>query len=94
MKSATTPDERLYPEYDELLDRAVREETECFFRELIKHNLGVRHFIDSDFTFVNRPLAQHYDLPAVLGQEFNASACRERVPRWTIDTGQHPQGDG
>ena len=32
---ATTPDERLYPEYDDLLRQAMLEETRRFFAELI-----------------------------------------------------------
>ncbi|MCR9201097.1 MAG: DUF1592 domain-containing protein [Planctomycetaceae bacterium] len=66
--NATTPDARLYPEWDELLNDVVPRETEFFFRELVTENLTIDHLIDSDFTFVNRRLAQLYDIPDVRGQ--------------------------
>ncbi len=58
----TTPDEKLYPEYDDVLRRAMLGETRHFLRELISKNLRVRNFIDSDFTFLNRRLAVHYGM--------------------------------
>ncbi len=64
----TTPDERLYPEYDEVLHHALQEETRLFFAELVRSDLGVRNLIDSDFTFLNRRLAEHYGIPGVEGQ--------------------------
>ncbi len=67
---ATTPDAQLYPEYDELLGNAVLKEPELFFTELIDRNLSVTNLIDSDFTFVNRRLAEHYGISGISGQEF------------------------
>jgi hypothetical protein len=46
------------------------EETRCFFSALIRDDLGVRELIDSDFTFLNRRLAQHYGIPGVEGLDF------------------------
>ena len=65
---ATTPDEKLYPEYGDTLRQAMLAESRLFFRELIDRNLATRNFIDSDFTFVNRRLAHHYGLPEVPGE--------------------------
>lgn len=64
----TSPDERLYPEYDDLLHHALQEETRLFFAELVKSDLGVRNLIDSEFTFLNRRLAEHYGISGVEGQ--------------------------
>jgi hypothetical protein len=66
---ATTPDKNLYPEYDDVLARAVPLETEFFFAELIAQDLSVKNFIDSEFTFLNRRLAKHYGIPGVWGQQ-------------------------
>ena len=60
---ATTPDRRLYPEFDEQLQQSMVAETEAFFAELIDENLSAANLIDSDFAVVNRRLAEHYDLP-------------------------------
>ncbi len=65
----TTPDGRLYPEFDELLQRSMVEETVRFFRHVLDHDLGVKNFINSDFTILNERLARHYDIPGVTGHE-------------------------
>ncbi len=65
----TSPDELLYPDYyldDSLVDAAL-EETQLFLAELIRENLPVRNLIDSDFTFANERLANHYGLPPFEG---------------------------
>lgn len=67
---ATTPDVYLYPEYDDVLRNAMLAETRQFFRHLIDENLGVDNLIHSDFTFLNRRLAEHYAIPDVRGEHF------------------------
>ena len=67
---ATTPDDGMYPEWDELLSDAVSKETELFFDELIKENMSLTNLIDSDFTFLNRRLATHYKIKGIAGQHF------------------------
>ena len=54
----TSPDEALYPEYDELLQMSMVEETELFFQELLDHDLSLLNFIDSDFSMLNSRLAE------------------------------------
>ena len=66
----TSPDAMLYPEFDELLRISMVEETQLFFRHLLEHDLSVMLFVDSDFTFLNQRLAQHYGIPGVEGQAF------------------------
>ena len=65
---ATTPDTALYPEYDERLGQAMAAETELFLAELIDRDLSANNLIDSDFTFLNRRLAEHYKILGVRGQ--------------------------
>ncbi len=67
---ATTPDRHLYPEFDDLLQQAMVRETESFFEEVLRHNLGVATLLDSDFAMLNRRLAEHYGIPGVSGEEF------------------------
>ena len=66
---ATTPDKYLYPEYDDVLRRAMLAETRLLFRHLIDEDLSIGNLIDSDFTFLNRKLAEHYGIPNVEGEE-------------------------
>ncbi len=66
---ATTPDKYLYPEYDDVLRRAMLAETRLLFRHLIDEDLSIANLIDSDFTFLNRKLAEHYGIRNVEGEE-------------------------
>jgi hypothetical protein len=84
--NATNPDEKLYPEYDELLGVALRTEPELFFTELISRNLSLTNLIDSDFTFVNRRLAEHYGIKGIRGQEFQKVTLPEGSPRGGVLT--------
>lgn len=65
----TAPDKRLYPEFDEILKLSMIAESEGFFLELLKNNLPVRNFVDSDFSVLTRRLATHYGIEGVQGQE-------------------------
>lgn len=71
--NATSPNELLYPDYyldDGLVDAAVQE-TRLFFAKLIDDNLPARNVIDSDFTFVNERLADHYGLDSIPGAKLH-----------------------
>jgi hypothetical protein len=65
----TTPDKTLYPEYDDLLLRSMASETRGFFRHLLKEDLSVRNFVDSDFAILNQRMAEHYGVEGVRGHE-------------------------
>jgi len=67
---AFEPNEHLFKEYDERLERAVVEEPFAFFRTLLNENLSLLNFIDSDFVVVNERLAEHYAIPNVKGDHF------------------------
>ena len=66
---ATTPDRRLYPEFDELLKLSMVQET-----EELPHAAGRRPERDeldpSDFAILNRRLAEHYGIDEVRGEQF------------------------
>jgi hypothetical protein len=65
----TTPDSRLYPEFDELLQVSMLKETRAFFDELLGQDASVLNFVDSDFAMLNERLASHYGIPGVTGLE-------------------------
>jgi hypothetical protein len=68
-QDATTPSNTLYPDYylDESLAEAALDESRMFFTELIQKNLPARNVVNSDFTYLNERLAQHYGIPGVEG---------------------------
>ncbi len=65
---ATSPDKALYPEWDDLLKQSMVDETEAFIAYLFKENLSSSNLIDSQFAFLNRRLAEHYNIENVKGQ--------------------------
>ncbi len=62
------PDSKLYPEYDEYLEKSMIGETTGFFREVLEKNLSLREFLQSDWTLLNERLATHYGIEGVKGE--------------------------
>jgi mono/diheme cytochrome c family protein len=63
----TMPDQKLYPEFDDALRKSIVEETELFFEEVLKRDLSLANFVDSDFAMLNERLGQHYGIVGVKG---------------------------
>ena len=53
--------------YRDNLETAMAGETKMFFRHILDENLPPKRFLDSNYTFVNRELAAHYELAPVEG---------------------------
>jgi hypothetical protein len=64
------PDPVVFPEFDENLRDAFRQETELFVGSSIRENTSVLELLSADHTFVNERLAQHYGIPNVYGSHF------------------------
>jgi hypothetical protein len=67
--SGFNPDPRRFPTFRALRGAMLRE-TELFFLHVVREDRSVLDFIDGDYTFVNGPLARHYGIKGVAGQEF------------------------
>jgi hypothetical protein len=65
-----TPDNELFPEFDDELRQAMRMESELFFAAIMQDDRSVLELIDADFTFVNKRLSRHYNIPQVDLPEF------------------------
>jgi hypothetical protein len=70
------PDKKLYPDYDDYLQKSMIGETTSYFREVLDKNLSLREFLDSDWTMLNARLAEHYGIAGVTGDEFRRVALR------------------
>lgn len=64
------PDKKIYPNYDDHLERSMVGETQAFFGEVLQEGLSLREFIDSDWSMVNPRLAKFYKMPGVSKDEF------------------------
>ena len=78
---ATTPDDVLYPEYNDVLRQAMLDETVYYLEYLFRENLDVTYLIDADFTFLNRELASQYNLTGVKGQHMRRHPLPKFNPR-------------
>jgi len=66
----TKPDpERFAVVDDELLD-AMRQETLLFIAAIMREDRSILDFIDAKFTYLNGPLARHYGIPGISGEQF------------------------
>lgn len=59
-----------YPNYDESLLQAFKEETELFLASTLREDRGVADLLKADYTFVNERLARHYGIPGIYGSRF------------------------
>ncbi|MDP6719198.1 MAG: DUF1592 domain-containing protein, partial [Pirellulaceae bacterium] len=75
------PSLKLYPRYDDLLDHYLPLETRAFLAHLIRENQPASHLIDSDYSFLNQRLAQHYGIDGILGQQMRKVSFSPDVPR-------------
>jgi hypothetical protein len=64
------PDVVLFPDYDLRLANAMERETELFFYHLVRADRPVLEMLTADYTFVDERLAEHYDIPGVIGDDF------------------------
>jgi len=84
--SFTSPDAKLYPEFDEILLRSMLDETHAFLDRMIAEDLSLTNVIDSDFTIVNERLAHHYGLDFESGEELQKIALTPDAHRGGIIT--------
>jgi hypothetical protein len=65
-----TPDLRLFPDFDDNLRKAFRQETELFVESVFRDDRSVLDLLRADYTFLNERLAKHYGVPHVYGSRF------------------------
>ncbi len=74
---SVAPDAGRFPEFDDNLRQALRQETELFVASQIREDRGVLDLLRADYTFVNERLARHYGIPGVYGGHFRRVAYRD-----------------
>jgi hypothetical protein len=67
---SATPDLRRFPNFDDNLRQAFREETELFFESILRENRSILDLLGADYTFLNERLAKHYGVPNLYGTHF------------------------
>jgi cytochrome c5 len=68
--TSVDPNVRLYPDFDDNLRQAFRQETELFVDSIVRDDRSVLDLLKTDYTFLNERLAKHYGIPNVYGSRF------------------------
>jgi len=72
----SNPDLSAFPDFDDNLRQAMKEETELFFDSIMREDRSVMDLLNADYTFVNERLARHYGIANIYGSRFR----RVQVP--------------
>ena len=82
----TSPDPQVYGEFDDVLYWSMPRETQSFFNEVLSRDLSIAEFVDSDWSYLNQRLAQHYGIPGVVGGELRKVKLPEQSHRGGVLT--------
>ncbi len=75
------PGEPYAVEFDETLRQAMITETEMFFDSIVREDRSVLELLTADYTFLNGRLAEHYNIPNILGPHFRKVSLPADSPR-------------
>jgi len=79
--ASSNPDMRTFPDFDDNLRQAFRQETEMFFESIMREDRSILDFLKANYTFVNERLAKHYGIPNVYGSRFRRVTFPEHSER-------------
>ena len=89
-----TPDARLFPDFDDNLRQALRQETELLFDSVRREDRSVLDLLTADYTYLNERPRQALRHSARLRQPVPARRARRRErARRPLAAGEHPDGD-
>ncbi len=71
-----TPNDGLFPTFNDELRRSMRIETELLFANVMQTDSSILEFLDADYTYVNEPLAMLYGIPEIKGRDFHRVSLR------------------
>jgi hypothetical protein len=76
-----------FPNFDNELRQAFRQETELFFENIMREDRSLIDLIDADYTFMNERLARHYGVPNVHGSYFRKVTLKNEERRGLLGQG-------
>jgi len=80
LKTAS-PDLEEFPDFDDNLRQAMRQETKLFFDSIVHEDRSVMELLTGDYTFVNERLAKHYGIPDIYGSQFRRVQISDEARR-------------
>jgi mono/diheme cytochrome c family protein len=82
-----TPDNDLFPEFDDNLRQSFRREVELLFSSIMREDRSVLELLTADYTFVDERLARHYGIPGVYGSQFRRVAVTDDARKGLLGKG-------
>jgi cytochrome c551/c552 len=76
-----------FPNFDNELRQAFRQETELFFESIVREDRSLIDLINADYTFVNERLARHYGISGVHGSYFRKVVLKNEERRGLLGQG-------
>jgi hypothetical protein len=76
-----------FPNFDNELRQAFRQETELFFESIMREDRSLVDLIDANYTFVNERLARHYGIQNVYGSYFRKVVLKNEERRGLLGQG-------
>ena len=71
------PDPSAFPNFDENLRQAMEQETELLIESTLRDDRSVADLLDTDYTFLNQRLADHYGIKGIYGSKFRRVAITD-----------------
>jgi mono/diheme cytochrome c family protein len=81
------PDLQAFPDFDDNLRQAMKEETTLLFESIMREDRNVVDLLNADYTFVNERLARHYGIPNVYGSQFRRVTVPSEARRGLLGQG-------
>ena len=76
-----------FPDFDDNLRQAMRQETKMFFDSILREDRSVLDLLNANYTFVNERLARHYGIPNVYGSQFRRIQVTDETRRGLLGQG-------
>ena len=80
------PDPKLFPAWSDIVQQSAIGETKAFFREVLRHDLSVLSFLDSDWTMLNETMSRFYGIGSIKGDAFQKVALTPEHHRGGVMT--------
>jgi hypothetical protein len=81
------PDSDEFPNWDDNLRQAMRQETSLFFESIMREDRNVLDLLTANYTYVNERLARHYGIPNVYGSQFRRVTLTDENRRGLLGQG-------
>lgn len=80
-----SPDSRRFPQWDGRIAQSMKRESQTFFQYILQENRSIIEFLNADYSFMDKRLAQYYGVPGPRGDKFEKVSL-QGTPRGGILT--------